>query len=96
MTDVSTFRVRLYYNGVFCEIIQEYYTIAEYATPLLSMFEMEKGEISGLTTDAKTKHRQMFSDQLTEILHNKKHEDLQDSFCFLKFTGLCHNKWKNL
>lgn len=66
-------RNRNYKNTIYkiCRPDKEYYFVGEYASPVKTMFEMEKGQIAGLTKSDFFQQVYLFKEKLSQILNHK-------------------------
>lgn len=53
----------------------------------MSMYEMEIGQIAGLTKEQKIVQKRHFEDKLEEILQHSNNSECHDKYCFLSFEG---------
>ncbi|XP_013421964.1 stimulator of interferon genes protein [Lingula anatina] len=77
---------RVYRNFVYkvtSEDGQDYYCVAEYATPLLTLFEMEEDTLADLSKEEKLKQRAIFKSTLLDILTRPGVKECQDACVLL-------------
>lgn len=65
---------------------KEYFFLGEFATPLLSLYEMEKGQISGLNQEQKQHQMTLFTDKLKEILEHPNNSGCHDKALMMPYN----------
>ena len=66
---------------------QEYQFIAEFATPIMSIWEMGDGGIAGLTPEDKVHQRMLFGNKLQQILEHPNNKHCHDKSTYLEYDG---------
>ena len=61
--------------------------IVEFATPLLSLYEMHEGNVAGLTKDQMTGERHKFKEVLTQILNKDEMKKCKNNYLLVDYRG---------
>ena len=61
--------------------------VGEFATPLHSLYEMDLGEIAGLSKQQKLHQYMLFCDKLQEILHHGNNRQCHQKAFTVKYNG---------
>ncbi len=68
-------------------VLQTFHFIAEFATPLMSLYEMELGSIAGLSSQQKQHQRKLFHDKLQEILIHPSNSQCHNCAIVVPYRG---------
>ncbi len=74
----------MYYN---CFFFQEYHFVAEFATPLLCLYEMEKSNLCDFGQKDKLFQMHRFRNILTEILEHPQNKKCHNSALIVQYKG---------
>lgn len=70
------------------DTLEVYYAILEFATPILSLYEMEQGAIAGLNTTQKDAQRVLFDTKLQEILEHSNNRQCRGHAVLLSYRDM--------
>lgn len=70
---------------LFLSYIQDYYCLLEYATPILSLYEMSNSEEAGLSSFDRLQQMRTFVDTLQEIINSNP--ETKDNCSLLVYDG---------
>ena len=73
---------------------EEFYFIGEYATPLLSIWEMEQGRVAAMDKDQKFHQMMLFKDKLYDIVNHRNNQDCNNRVMILLYDDETLQKGK--